>query len=140
MPMLHILFVWGKVNFNCDLKFSGPRCRYLVVRNRINIAMNDRMETGRCFLRSISIEKYFLKEAKKFVFISQHCNPWMQFKVFNEDGYFHANSREKKVKRFNWINFETWCFEPKRRYILWLIVYFVIEGSKLKNDILWTVE
>lgn len=91
--------VWGKINFNCDLKFSGPRSRYLVVRNRINITMNDRMETEKCFLRSISTEKTFLKNAETFAFISQQCNLWMQFKVFNEDVYFHASSRERKSKK-----------------------------------------
>ena len=202
----YVLRSVGKINFSWDLKFSGPRSRYLVVRNRINITMNDRMETGNCFLLSISIEKNFLKKAETFAFISQQCNLWMQFKVFNEDGYFHASSRENKVKRFNWIHFETWSFEVhvlfvpflvfghfwqwsykntailrnlylhfarqdgqdrkkrkkitqlkwpkyqkpkdknmgwtklKRRYMLWLIAYFVIEGSKLKNDILWIVE
>ena len=58
--------VRGKVDCNCDLKFSGPCSWYLVVRNRINIAMNDRMETENCFLRSVSIEKIFLKKAEIF--------------------------------------------------------------------------
>ena len=122
--------VWEKVNFNCDLKFSGPRNWYLVVRNRINKAMETLFFT-------ININWEDLKKAETFANLFPNsaiseCSS--NFKVFNEDGYFHASIREKKVKRFNWINFETWCFEPKRINILWLIAYFVMcRGFKIEK-------
>ena len=68
--------VWRKVNFNCDLKFSGPRSRYLVVRNRINKAMETVF-----FTININWKDFFEESRNICQFISQQCNLWMQFKL-----------------------------------------------------------
>ena len=91
--------VWGYIN---STVISNSLDHIVAIMwSEIDKAMNDRMETGKCFLRPVSIEKTFLKKAKTyfeqvFHFICQEC------KEFNADSiehvqYFHASSSEKYV-------------------------------------------